>query len=126
MRVRVDVGTDHVAVEVVGEVEHVVHDAELLRDAAGVLDVALHLFYQSSHVFEPTLAAQPLSLQLQQGVPTASPVDFTFGPFLSSTDGSGNHTLRLSFSYPTLERIREGIGRLVAKSGPAPDVHAMD
>lgn len=27
-------------------------------------------------------------------------------------DGSGNHTLRLSFSYPTLERIREGIGRL--------------
>lgn len=29
-------------------------------------------------------------------------------------DGSGNRTLRLSFSYPTLERICEGIARLAA------------
>ncbi len=29
-------------------------------------------------------------------------------------DGSGRHTLRLSFSYPTLDRIREGVARLAA------------
>jgi hypothetical protein len=37
--VRLDVRIDHVPVEVVGEVEHEVVDAELLGDAAGVVDV---------------------------------------------------------------------------------------
>lgn len=45
-----------------------------------------------------TLAPQPLSLQLQQGVPTASPVDFTFGPFLTETLGDGSHTLSLNYN----------------------------
>ena len=38
-RVRVDVGRDDVGVELVGEVEHVVRDAELRGDPARVLDV---------------------------------------------------------------------------------------
>ena len=38
-RVGGDVGLDHVGVEVVAEVEHEVVDAELLGDAAGVVDV---------------------------------------------------------------------------------------
>lgn len=45
-----------------------------------------------------TLAAQPLTLQLQQVVPTASPVNFKFGPFLTSTDGAGNSTLSLNYT----------------------------
>jgi hypothetical protein len=44
------------------------------------------------------LAPQPLSLQVQQVVPTASPVDFTFGPFLTSTAGDGTHNLSLSYT----------------------------
>jgi hypothetical protein len=38
-RVRVDVGSDDVRVEVFGKIEDVVRDAELLRDAPRVLDV---------------------------------------------------------------------------------------
>lgn len=45
-----------------------------------------------------TLAAKPVSLQVQQNVPTAAPVDFTFGPFLSSTMGDGTHTLSLNYT----------------------------
>lgn len=45
-----------------------------------------------------TLAPQPLTLQLQQVVPTASPVNFKFGPFLTSTDGAGNSTLSLNYT----------------------------
>lgn len=44
------------------------------------------------------LTPERVSLQLQQGVPTASPVDFTFGPFLSSTAGDGTHSLSLNYS----------------------------
>jgi hypothetical protein len=57
-----------------------------------------------------TLASQPLSLQLQQVVPTASPVNFKFGPFLSSTDGSGNHTLSLSYT------ANQDLGALTAEA----------
>jgi hypothetical protein len=45
-----------------------------------------------------TLAPQPLSLQVQQVVPTASPVNFTFGPFLSSTAGDGTHSMSLNYT----------------------------
>jgi hypothetical protein len=45
-----------------------------------------------------TLAPQPLSLQLQQVVPTVNPVNFTFGPFLSSTAGDGTHSLSLNYT----------------------------
>ncbi len=45
-----------------------------------------------------TLAPQPVNLQVTQVVPTASPVNFQFGPFLSSTDGSGNHTMNLTYT----------------------------
>lgn len=44
------------------------------------------------------LAPAPLTLQVQQVVPTASPVDFTFGPFLSDTGGDGTHTLSLNYT----------------------------
>lgn len=44
------------------------------------------------------LAPQPLSLQVQQGVPTANPVNFTFGPFLTSTAGNGTHNLSLQYT----------------------------
>ncbi|MCU1657396.1 MAG: hypothetical protein JWO57_2052 [Pseudonocardiales bacterium] len=45
-----------------------------------------------------TLAPQPLSLELQQVVGTASPVSFTFGPLLSSTAGDGTHSLSLNYT----------------------------
>lgn len=45
-----------------------------------------------------TLAPEPITLQLKQQVPTASPVDFTFGPFLTNTDGAGNSTLSLNYN----------------------------
>jgi len=45
-----------------------------------------------------TLAAQPLTLELSQVVPTASPVNFKFGPFLSSTSGDGTHNLSLTYT----------------------------
>lgn len=44
------------------------------------------------------LAPKPVDLQLSQGVPTASPVNFTFGPFLSSTAGDGTHSLSLNYT----------------------------
>lgn len=44
------------------------------------------------------LAPKPVNLQLTQGVPTASPVNFTFGPFLSSTAGNGDHSLSLNYT----------------------------
>ncbi|MFL6109431.1 MAG: hypothetical protein ACJ72L_20905 [Marmoricola sp.] len=44
-----------------------------------------------------TLAVQPLTLELSQVVPTASPVDFKFGPFLSSTTG-GTHNLSITYT----------------------------
>ncbi len=45
-----------------------------------------------------TLAPQPLSLQLQQVVPTVNPVNFKFGPFLTSTAGDGTHNLSLNYN----------------------------
>lgn len=45
-----------------------------------------------------TLAPEPITLQVKQQVPTASPVDFTFGPFLTDTDGAGNSTLSLNYN----------------------------
>lgn len=45
-----------------------------------------------------TLAPQALSLYLTQGVPTASPVNFTFGPFLTSTAGDGTHNVSLNYT----------------------------
>ncbi|RNL61330.1 hypothetical protein EFK50_18410 [Nocardioides marmoriginsengisoli] len=44
------------------------------------------------------LAPQPLTLLLTQGVPTATPVNFKFGPFLSSTAGDGTHNLSLNYT----------------------------
>jgi hypothetical protein len=57
-----------------------------------------------------TLAAQPLSLQLQQDVPTATPVNFQFGPFLSDTDGAGNHTMSLNYT------ANQDLGALTAEA----------
>lgn len=45
-----------------------------------------------------TLASQPLSLEVKQNVGTSSPVDFTFGPFQSSTDGDQTHHLSLNYT----------------------------
>jgi hypothetical protein len=45
-----------------------------------------------------TLASQPLTLALAQNIGLASPVDFTFGPFLSSTDGNGTHSMSLNYT----------------------------
>jgi hypothetical protein len=45
-----------------------------------------------------TLASQPLSLLVQQNIGTASPVSFTFGPFLSSTDGDGTNHMSLNYT----------------------------
>lgn len=44
------------------------------------------------------LAPKPLSLQVQQVVPTASPVTFTFGPFLTSTAPNGTHNLSINYT----------------------------
>lgn len=44
-----------------------------------------------------TLAPEPVTLELSQVVPTVSPVNFKFGPFLSDTTG-GNHTLSLTYT----------------------------
>ncbi len=57
-----------------------------------------------------TLAPQPLTLKLTQGVPTASPVNFKFGPFLSSTAGDGTHNLSLSYT------ANQDLGALVAEA----------
>jgi hypothetical protein len=45
-----------------------------------------------------TLAGEPLTLEVEQNVGTASPVDFTFGPFLSSTSGDDTHNLSLNYT----------------------------
>lgn len=57
-----------------------------------------------------TLAAQPLTLELTQEIPTATPVNFTFGPFTSSTDGSGNHKLHLGYT------ANQDLGALTAEA----------
>ncbi|HYG92210.1 MAG TPA: hypothetical protein VD859_01375 [Nocardioides sp.] len=44
-----------------------------------------------------TIAEQPLSLQVQQVVPTAAPVDFTFGPFVTETAPDGTRTLAIDY-----------------------------
>ncbi|HET6154028.1 MAG TPA: hypothetical protein VFE15_13830 [Marmoricola sp.] len=44
------------------------------------------------------LAPKPLTLLLTQGVPTASPVNFTFGPFLSTTATDQTHNLSLTYT----------------------------
>ncbi len=44
------------------------------------------------------LVSKPLTLLLTQGVPTATPVNFTFGPFTSSTAGDGTHNLSLNYT----------------------------
>ncbi|HWJ09957.1 MAG TPA: hypothetical protein VNS46_11300 [Nocardioides sp.] len=43
------------------------------------------------------LAPKPISLQLTQGVPTASPVDFTFGPMRTGTELDGTRTIGLDY-----------------------------
>lgn len=43
------------------------------------------------------LAPKPISLQLQQGVPTVDPVDFTFGPITTVTQPDGSHTIGLDY-----------------------------
>lgn len=43
------------------------------------------------------LAPKPLSLQLQQGVPTEAPVDFTFGPMRTGTAPDGSRTIGLDY-----------------------------
>lgn len=43
------------------------------------------------------LAPKPLSLQLQQGVPTAEPVDFTFGPMTTRTEPDGSRTIGIDY-----------------------------
>lgn len=43
------------------------------------------------------LAPKPLSLQLQQGVPTDEPVDFTFGPMRTGTAPDGSRTIGLDY-----------------------------
>jgi hypothetical protein len=45
-----------------------------------------------------TLADQPVSLYATQVVGTATPVSFTFGPFLSSTAGDGTHSLSINYN----------------------------
>jgi hypothetical protein len=45
-----------------------------------------------------TIAAQPLSLFLTQGVPTANPVDFKFGPFNTDTLGDGTKTVDVNYT----------------------------
>jgi hypothetical protein len=57
-----------------------------------------------------TLSSEPLSLQLQQVVPTAAPVNFTFGPFQTDTDGSGNHTMSLNYT------ANQDLGALTAEA----------
>ncbi|MBV6726753.1 hypothetical protein [Nocardioides daeguensis] len=44
------------------------------------------------------LAPKPLSLQLQQGVPTATPVDITFGPITTATQPDGSHTIAVDYT----------------------------
>lgn len=44
------------------------------------------------------LAPKPLSLQLQQGVPTATPVDITIGPITTATRPDGTHTIALDYN----------------------------
>lgn len=56
------------------------------------------------------LAPKPLTLQVQQVVPTASPVNFTFGPFLSSTAGDGTHSLSLNYT------ANQELGKLTAEA----------
>lgn len=56
------------------------------------------------------LVPDDLSLQVQQVVPTANPVDFKFGPFLSSTAGDGTHSLSLSYT------ASEELGSLTAEA----------
>ncbi|WP_157538607.1 MULTISPECIES: hypothetical protein [unclassified Nocardioides] len=43
------------------------------------------------------LAPKPLSLYLTQGIPTANPVDFTFGPIVTRTEPDGSHTTGLDY-----------------------------
>jgi len=45
-----------------------------------------------------TLASQPLTLELSQVIPLGSPVNFKFGPFLSSTSGDGTHNLSIDYT----------------------------
>ncbi|WGX99675.1 hypothetical protein QI633_14115 [Nocardioides sp. QY071] len=43
------------------------------------------------------LAPKPLSLYLTQGIPTANPVDFTFGPIVTRTEPDGQHTIGIDY-----------------------------
>ncbi len=43
------------------------------------------------------LVPKPLSLQLQQGVPTTEPVDFTFGPMTTRTEPNGSRTIGIDY-----------------------------
>lgn len=43
------------------------------------------------------LVPKPISLQLQQGVPTDEPVDFTFGPMRTGTAPDGSRTIGLDY-----------------------------
>lgn len=55
------------------------------------------------------LAEVPTTLQVQQVVPTADPVEFTFGPFDTTTAPDGTHSLHLVYS------ASQELGSLVAE-----------
>jgi hypothetical protein len=72
-----------------------------LDSVAGVYEVDGYHPTDDTLVVDAKLSAlppKPLKLLLTQKVPTASPVDFTFGPFLSSTAGDGTHDLSLDYT----------------------------
>lgn len=54
------------------------------------------------------LAPKPVKLNLTQGVPTVNPVNFKFGPFLSTTAGDGTKNLSLNYT------ANQELGSLVA------------
>ena len=45
-----------------------------------------------------TLTSQPISLYLTQSIGTASPVSFTFGPFVTGTSDDGSHTISVDYT----------------------------
>jgi hypothetical protein len=56
------------------------------------------------------IVAKAISLQVQQGVPTDSATDFTFGPFESTTEPDGTHSLHL------LSTASQDLGALTAEA----------
>jgi hypothetical protein len=67
-----------------------------------------------------SLAPKPLSLQLQQGVPVADPVDLTFGPITTTTAADGSHTIALDY------QTTQPLGRLQANATYDTDEAQLD